>query len=499
MSNSLTTHYSRSLVIGMKVTQEKLPASQVSLEIEVPGERCKQVYEQTIQKLAREVRIPGFRKGKVPRQILIQRLGSNHIKASALEQLLDDTLKQVVKQEEIKAIGNYKLVSSFEELVNQFQPGQILTFSASVDVLPHITLKQYQDLSLQAEEVEYDPEKIDNVLERYRKQLATLIPVEGRAAQFGDVATIDLDGYFQQNEATEPKPVPEGSGRDVQVELEAGQLVPGLVEGILGMEPEQTKEIPVTFPQAYPQEELAGRPATFTVTLKDLKERELPELNDDFAKEISDAKTLADLRETLEKRFREEAAQKSKSYKEAAIFRVLREQVEGEIPETLIAAEGKQLINQTLVRLNQQGVDVNKLVNEEHLREMQQHMRPQAIESVKQTLAIGYIAEQQSIEAEQSEIARRSKDLIAEVEDTSQIDLQRLKDMVTEDILREKVLEWFEEHNTIERVSEGTLESHNQDPAESVDAMPPLETADELANLNSSEPLSQPDAVIAAD
>lgn len=180
----------------MKVTQEKLPKSQIGLEIEVPAETTQKVYEKVVQNLARSVNIPGFRRGKVPRQILLQRLGTQRIKEAALEDLVQDGLKQAIEQEAVEALGNYKLISTFDELIGQFQPGQPLTFSASVDVPPEVSLGEYGGLSIKAEETQPDPDSVDKFLEQRRAEQATLIPVESRPAQMGDVAVVDYTGRF---------------------------------------------------------------------------------------------------------------------------------------------------------------------------------------------------------------------------------------------------------------------------------------------------------------
>ena len=164
----------------MKVTQEQLPDSQVGLEIEIPAEVSKQTYEKVLQKLIKTVRIPGFRPGKVPRQVFLQRFGTAQIKATALEELVQTAVEQAIKQESIEAIGNYQLTSEFEELIQQYSPGEVLTFQASVDVPPRVTLAQYTGLSVQAEEIKYDDSQVDEVLEQYRLNLATLVPIEDR-------------------------------------------------------------------------------------------------------------------------------------------------------------------------------------------------------------------------------------------------------------------------------------------------------------------------------
>ncbi|MEB3338924.1 MAG: trigger factor family protein, partial [Leptolyngbyaceae bacterium] len=180
----------------MKVTQEKLPASQVGLEIEISPETSKQTYEQVIQKIARTANIPGFRKGKVPRQVLLQRFGSAYIKATALEEIIQTGVKQAIEQEKVQAIGNYQLRSSFDELVTQFAPGEALTFSAAVDVRPEVVLHQYTGLTVQAEEIKPDLSQVDKNLNERRSERATLLPVEGRAALAGDIAIVDFSGRW---------------------------------------------------------------------------------------------------------------------------------------------------------------------------------------------------------------------------------------------------------------------------------------------------------------
>ncbi|MBE9041733.1 trigger factor, partial [Oscillatoriales cyanobacterium LEGE 11467] len=298
----------------MKVTQEKLPASQIGLEIEIPSDLSAKTYDRTVQNFRRSANIPGFRKGKVPRQILLQRLGSQRIKAAALEEAIQEALKKVIEQEQIEALGNYQLNSDFDALVGEYTPGQPLTFSAKVDVPPEVTLEEdkYQGLEVRVEEVKYEPEKVDEFLEERRVEQATLIPIEERPAQMGDVAIVDFEGRLApETQGEETEPFAGGTAEDFEVELVEGKLIPGFVEQIAGMKLEEKKDIQVTFPEEYGNEELAGKDAVFAVTLKELKEKELPELDDDFAKEASEFETLAELRESLVTRFKKEAEDKT--------------------------------------------------------------------------------------------------------------------------------------------------------------------------------------------
>jgi len=184
----------------MKVTQENLPDSQVGLEIEVAAELTKQSYEKVLRDYMKSANVPGFRKGKVPRQILVQRIGALQLKAAALEDLLQKTIEQAVKQEKIEGLGNYQLRSDFEKLLGEYEPGAAITISASVDVPPRVTVSEYKGLSVKAEEIKPVEGRVDETLESYRENLATLVPVEDRAAQEGDVAVVDFVGKAENAE-----------------------------------------------------------------------------------------------------------------------------------------------------------------------------------------------------------------------------------------------------------------------------------------------------------
>lgn len=441
----------------MKVTQERLPASQIGLEIEITGEMSKNAYERVIQKYMRSANIPGFRKGKVPRQILIQRLGQSYIKAMALDDLINDCLEKAREQEQINAIGQFELRKEFEELVKDFEPGKEMALPAKVDVVPEAKVDNYKGLVVKAEEAKYDPAQVDEFIEERRSQMATLIPVEGRAAQLGDVAIVDFVGILpSETEGEEPKEVPGGKAQDFQMELKEGQFIPGFIEGIVGMKPEETKEISAKFPSEYGETDLADKPVVFTLTVKELKEKELPELDDDLAQEISEFETLAELREFLEKKFTKEKEEQTKQNKEKAILDELVNHLEVEIPETLIKNEVNQMLAQSAMELSQYGINVKELFASDKLPEMQAQSRPEAIERLRRDLAIATVAKQEEITVDQEEIAAESAKVREQLKG-EEVDPDRLREVVTEDLLKEKTIKWLEENGTVELVSEGTL------------------------------------------
>ncbi|ODG96252.1 trigger factor [Nostoc sp. KVJ20] len=445
----------------MKVTQEKLPASQIGLEIEITPEITKQTYEQVIKNLASTANIPGFRKGKVPRPILLQRLGTTRIKAAALEELIQDGIEKAVKQEAIPAIGQPQLRSSFEDLINNYEPGKPLTILAAVDVEPEVNLVQYTDLQAKAEEVKFDPEQVENTLDKERQELGTLIPVEGRAAQIGDIAVVDFKGSFAkaegEDETAELEPIPGAEATDFQVELQEDKFIPGFISGIVGMNPEETREIAAQFPDPYANEDLAGKAATFTVTLKELKEKELPEINDDFAQEISDFETLEELRASLVERYQKEADDKTKTNKQEALLTELLKHVEVDLPATLIEQEVDAMLTQTAIRLSQQGLDVRKLFTQDIIPQLRERSRTEAIERIKRSLSLREIGKRESIEVTPEEIAARVTELLEQYPEEQDVDEDKLRSIVENELLTEKIIDWLLEHSSVELVPEGSL------------------------------------------
>ncbi|MEM7557045.1 MAG: trigger factor [Cyanobacteria bacterium P01_A01_bin.84] len=451
----------------MKVTQEKLPASQIGLEIEIAPEKTKKTYEEVVKKLAKTTNIPGFRKGKVPRPILLQSLGSTRVKAAALEEIVQDGINEAIEQQDISAIGQPELRSSFDELIGNYEPGKPLIFSAAVDVEPQINLGEYKGLQFQSEEIKYDPTRVEEVLESERQQMATLIPVEGRTAQIGDAAILDFKGVIKntEEEDAEPEPIPGGEGNDFQVDLQEDRFIPGFITGIVGMNPGETKEISAKFPDPYANEELAGKDAIFTVTLKELKEKELPALDDDFAKEASEFETLEELRNSLSERFQKEAEEKTKNNKQEALLDELLEKIEVDLPETMIQQEVDGMLTQTAIRLSQQGVDVKKLFTQELIPQLREQSRNEATQRIKRSLGLQEIAKRESIEVSESEIQVRVKELMEEYSD-SDIDSEKAYSVVREELLTEKIIDWLLDSSSVELVPEGTLKVEEKEGEE---------------------------------
>ena len=240
------------------------------------------------------------------------------------------------------------------------------------------------------------------------------------------------------------------------------------------MNPGETKEVSAQFPDPYGNEELSGKVALFTITLKEIKTKELPELDDDFAQSVSDFETLEELRASLEERYQKEAADKTKENQQEALVKELLNHVEIDLPTTLIDQEIDAMLSQTAMKLSEQGIDVKKLFTQEIIPQLRDRSKPEAIERLKRTLSLQEIGKRESIEVATVEVQARVALLMAEYPDQD-LDENRLRGVVKEELLTKKILDWLLERSSVELVAEGSLSA--AEPAESTEALQEAETS----------------------
>jgi trigger factor len=429
----------------LRVSTSPRPGSRLAVEVAVPGGRSQQSYDAALEKLSRSVKLPGFRKGRVPRPVLLQQVGTLRIRATALEELVDAVVREAMQQEAIEAIGQPELSEAFERVLERFTPGEELTITLEMDVEPTPTLRSTRGLKGEAEPVAFDPARVDELIEQSRRQLATLVPVEDRPAALGDVAQIAFRGIYVDTGAA----IDGGSSEGMEVELEEERMIPGFVAGIVGMAVGETREVACRFPDSYPQEDAAGRDARFSITLLELKTRELPELDDAFAQQASDKQTLAELRADLEQRLREDAERRHRTNRHDALLTALVEQLEVELPETLIQQEVRSLIEQTAGQIAQQGMDVKKLFTPDLVRSLMDSSRPEAEQQLRRRLALRALAAAEKIEVAAADLEAKLREIRQGLSDSAAIDPERLRQAVAEDLLKEALLEWLEANSTI--------------------------------------------------
>jgi trigger factor len=440
----------------MKVTLEKLPKSQICFEIEVEGAKSQAIYDRTVQKLTRSMQVPGFRKGKAPKQLIMRQVGAEQLKAGVLEELLEESLKQALEeQKELNTIGSFELVTPIEELLANFALGQTFNFRAAIDVQPEVTLTDYKGLSIKAEKIEPKLEQIDKTLHEFQVKNSTLVPVEDRGLQMDDVATIDLK-VLSPDDGEE---ITGAGAEDFQLDMDVENFIPELIEGMVGMELDQTKEITATLPAQFSNEEFAGKPANFIVTVKDIKARELPALDDDFAKSISEKETIAELREYLEQRAVDEAEEKTSENTEKALLDALVEKLEVDIPASLIGQETTFMIQQQAMYLQRSAEGaklVKQLFTKEFIGEMRRMNEPEAIGRIKRTLALAEVAKLEKLEVAKEEADKRAAEILQSLTD-EEVDPVKLNQVVIDEIITEKAVEFLKQNAQIEFVPEGSL------------------------------------------
>ena len=430
---------------ALKVTTESRPSSRLAVTVTVPGDRCKASYEDALTSLGRSIKLPGFRQGKVPRTVLMQQIGVIRIKATALEKLIDSVWRDAIDQESIEPISQPDLSSDFEGLLESFDPGQELTFTLEADVAPSPKLKSTKGLKAEFEAVAYDASRVDAMLEDSRKQLATVIPVEDRAAEKGDIGVLSFKGTFSDDNSE----IEGGSAESMDVDLEHGRMIPGFIEGVIGMKIGDSRTVDCQFPDDYPKEDARGRKAAFLIELKDLKTRELPALDDAFAKQASEQETLADLRLELEQRLKDDAERRQTSNRRDALVAALVEQLEVELPEALIQQESRNLLEQTAAQFAQQGMDVKSLFTPELVRNLMQNSRPEAEERLRRSFALTALAEAENIAVDDKAVDDKVEEVKKDLSADAKIDPARLRQAVMDDLIQEQLMSWLEENSTL--------------------------------------------------
>ncbi len=444
---------------ALNVTTESRPGSRLAVTVTLPGERTKAGYDDAITKLSRSVNLPGFRKGKVPRTVVVQQIGSLRIKATALENLVDAAWRDAIKQESLEPISQPDLTDGFEGLLENFQPGSDVSFTLEADVAPTPTLKSTKGLKAEFETVAYDASRVDAMIEDSRKQLATVVPVEGRAAEKGDIAVLGFKGTYTDDGSE----IDGGSADSMDVDLEHGRMIPGFIEGVIGMKAGETKTVDCQFPDDYPKEDARSRKAAFEIELKDLKTRELPELDDAFAKQASEQETLADLRKDLEQRLKDDAERRQTSNRRDALVAALVEQLEVELPEALIQQESRNLLEQTAAQFAQQGMDVKSLFTPDLVRNLMQNSRPEAEERLRRSFALTALAEAESISVDDKAVDDKVEEVKKDLSADANIDPDRLRQAVMDDLIQDQLMGWLEENSTLTEKAPSTDDATTDD------------------------------------
>jgi trigger factor len=331
--------------VAVKTTVTELPDSRVRLEAEVPSAELESSVQKTAAQLGRELRIPGFRKGKVPPAMVIQRVGREAVLEQAVREALPQWYEQALLQADLNTVGEPEL--HLHELPSHGEP---LEFSIEISVTPKSKLGDYKGLEVGKREPEVPAEAIDQEVERLRDAFARVESVDRPLAE-GDVAVVDFIGKV------DGEPFEGGEARDYMLELGSGRLVEGFEEQLVGATAGDQRNVEIDFPEDYPNDELAGKAAEFEVTVKDVKSKELPELNDEWVSDASEFDTVDELRNDIEEKLKAAQASSIEEQFREAVVDAAADQAEIELSDELIAARAEELWNRTERTLRRQNID----------------------------------------------------------------------------------------------------------------------------------------------
>ncbi|HYF28045.1 MAG TPA: trigger factor [Baekduia sp.] len=379
----------------VKTTVTELPESRVRVEAEVPAEEVTRRMAETARRLGKDLRIQGFRRGKVPAPVVIQRVGR--------EAVLDEAVRAALGRWYIAAIDEAGIVPvgdpSIDLSAMPASDKDPLTFTIEIGVRPKAQLGEYKGVKVAKREPAADPEQIDAQIEQLRQSHARLETVE-RPAATGDFLVMDFVGSVDGEEFAG------GSGRDQMVELGRGQLVPGFEEQLEGLQAGDEKEVAITFPDDYGAEHLAGKQATFQVTAKEVKEKQLPELDDEFASDAAGFDTLDELREDIASKLKEADEAKAVQDFRQAVLDAVVENATIEVPESLVEARAQEMFERMMHSLSHQGItkeaflQISQSTEEEQLEQA----KPEAEQALRREAVVAAIVEAEDLEPSDGDV-----------------------------------------------------------------------------------------------
>lgn len=380
----------------MTASWEKTEKNLGVLEVEVAADRVEAALDKAFQKVVKKANVPGFRKGKVPRSIFEARFGVESLYNDAIDILLPEAYSEAVEEAGIFPVDRPEID------IEQFGKGQTLKFKAKVTVKPEVTLGEYKGVEVPVSEISVTDEEIASELERLQSRHAELIVVDEEAAANGDTVSIDFDGYVG-DEAFEG-----GKAENYSLELGSGSFIPGFEEQVVGMSTGDSKDVTVTFPEEYHAAELAGKEAVFKVKLHEIKRKQLPELDDEFAKDVSEFETLDEYKEDLKKEVADRKKREGDAARENAVVEAVAAAAEVEVPESMVNGEVENMMRDFDNRLRQQGMNLEMYTSfsGQTAEDLREQMKTDAEKRVLNNLVLEAIAKEENISASEEDVEK---------------------------------------------------------------------------------------------
>ena len=424
----------------MSLQVEKLEKNMAKLTIEVSAEELEKAIESVYQRSKKNISVPGFRKGKVPRKMIERMYGKEVFYEDAVNDLLPDAYEDALEECEEEIVSSPKIE------VIQVEAGKPLIFTAEVATKPEIGLGKYKGVKIDKIDTEVTEEEVNAQVDRERENNARNIAVEDRPVKDGDMTVIDFEG-FVDGVAFEG-----GKGEDYPLTIGSGAFIPGFEEQLVGAEIGKEVEVNVTFPENYQAEELKGKAALFKCTVKEIKEKELPELDDEFASEVSEFETLAEYKEDIKKNLSERKAQEAKRAKEDAVIDAIINDSDIEIPDPMLETEQRHMADDFGQRIQMQGINLEQYfqITGSSYDTLVEQIKPQAEKRIKSRLVLEAVAAKEGIEVSEEEYVKETERMAEiyqmEAEKVREKKKKKEKKQVMKDLAIQKAVDFVVEN-----------------------------------------------------
>lgn len=427
----------------MNTTIEKQPENVVKVDIEIPAKDAVNYYNDAAKRLAQYVNIPGFRKGKAPRNIVEQNIGEERIKHEALENALPRIFSQVIKENDFDVVAQ-PYVESYD-----FKIGEDLKIVAKLELRPEVTLGQYKGLTIDVDAYKTEEDALQKSIDGLLQQHATTLVVTDRKTKDTDTIVFDFDGYSNGEK------IEHGDAKNYTLDLAHSSFIPGFAEQLVDRALGEEFEINVTFPEEYHEKKLAGQPATFKCKINEIKAKVLPELTDEFAQKVGPFKSVDELKADIQKYLDTQKADIDRTNSEKAIFEKVTSEAKVEIQQSMIDREADQLVAEYKQKLEMQGFTWEQAIEAQGYDEIMNSLKEDAAVRVKNSLVIDKIAKEENITVSQADFGAK----LSELSQMYQIDtptmIKQLSqtpgvfNALSQQALNEKVTQFLADNNTV--------------------------------------------------
>ena len=403
----------------MSVQVEKLEKNMAKLTIEVSSEEFENAIAKAYKKNKNKISMPGFRKGKAPRAMIEKMYGKGIFYEDAANSIIPDAYADAAKESELE------IVAQPEIDVTQIESGKPFIFTATVALKPEVTLGEYKGIEVEKKEAEVTDEEVEAEINKVRESNARMLDIDDRATQNGDTVLIDFDGYV------DGKQFEGGKADDYSLVLGSHSFIDNFEEQLVGKNIGDDVEVNVTFPENYQAEELQGKPAVFKVKIKEIKVKELPELDDDFAQDVSNFDTIAEYKEDLKKKLTENKEEALKREREEAVIGKIIENAQMDIPEQMVDAQTRQMTQEFAQRLSSQGLSIDQYMQFTGLtpQKMIEELKPQALKRIQSRLVLEAVVAAENIETTEEELDKEIENMAS----MYQMEVDKLKEVIGEE------------------------------------------------------------------